>query len=186
MANLFNPQNIQDKLKNPMKKLFSSQASVETKQIMLYATGLIIIPLLSNNQLITGAFVNTILILAALNYSLKKTFFLSFIPSTTIFLTGFFFGGVTAAIALMLPFIWAGNFLLMLATKKLFIEKKKNYFISATGGALAKTALLFCSATMLASFSLIPIVFVSTFGIMQLATAESGAMIAFILKKAKR
>jgi hypothetical protein len=175
-----------DSIAKNMQNFFSIRISIENKQIIAYATGLILIPLLLQNQIIVGTFVNAILIMTALNCPLKKTFFLSFIPSIVAFSTGLLFGGLTPAILLMLPFIWTGNFLLMVATKKLFIEKKKNYFISVTGAALAKTALLFCSATMLASFSLIPIVFVSMFGIMQLATAESGAMIAFILKKAKR
>jgi hypothetical protein len=124
--------------------------------------------------------------MAALNYSLKKTFFLSFIPSIVVFATGLFFGGLTPAILLMLPFIWTGNFVLMLAINKIFIEKNGNYFVSTITGALAKTTILFASASILFSLSVIPAAFVSAFGITQLITAGSGAMAVFVLKKTKK
>ncbi|MFA5357897.1 MAG: hypothetical protein WC308_03150 [archaeon] len=112
-----------------VQDFLSAGISFENKQIIAYATGLILIPLLLQNQIITGTFVNALLIMAALNYSLKKTFFLSFIPSIVVFSTGLFFGELTTAILLILPFIWAGNLFIMVVSKKVFCRKNNRFFI---------------------------------------------------------
>lgn len=172
-------------LKNDLKNIFPVKPALETQQILVYAAGLILIPLVFHDQLITGTLVNAILIVTSINYSLKKIFWLSFIPSIVVFSTGLLFGGLTSAILLMLPIIWAGNTALMLLVKKLFAKKKENYFLSVSIAAAIKAVLLLASASILFSLSLVPAAFLTIFGITQFVTAESGAVLVWISRMKK-
>ena len=154
----------------------------ETLYLAGYATLLALAPIVLSHQLLAGIVVNALLIRACLHHPLKSTFFLAFLPSRAVLATGFLFGGLTSYILLMAPFIWIGNLAIMALTRKLFVQRKKNYFLSTFAASAAKTALLFCSALALYSFSLVPFALLSAFGLMQLATAEGGAIIVWFMR----
>jgi len=162
---------------------FSEKYVQENKNIFLAALVLFILPLLPLNQFIVGTIVNAILIKSAISMNSKKVFLLSVLPSLAVFLGGVLFANVTLEIALMLPFIWAGNFVLMLLTRKLFVSDKKSYFVSTLISSIGKTLILFFAAFVLLYFGLVPAVFLTMFGVMQFVTAQSGAVLVYLVQK---
>ena len=157
--------------------------STEYKIIFTYALALFIIPLLSPNQIIVGTAVNALLIKSSITIRTRKVFLLALIPSIAVMGGGILFGGLTSSMLIMIPFIWVANLVLMLLMKKLFVQKNKEYFFSAVISATTKTILLFSVTFGLLAFSLVPAVFLTAFGVLQLITALSGATLVAILKK---
>ena len=134
-------------------------------------------------QILVGMLVNAFLVVASLNLDAKKVMGLALLPSLGAIARGVLFGPFTFALVFMVPFIWAGNIVLILAMKYLFGERKVNYFLSLGAGALVKTGLLFGAAYALLQFSLVPALFLEAMGILQLITALGGGIIAFSVWK---
>ena len=151
----------------------------ETKELTLYALALFTLPLFPLNQLIVGTLINAMLIKSAITYKTKKVFLLSLIPSTAVIAGGVLFANLTPQILLMLPFIWLGNFALMFLMRRIHSEKKKDYALFALLSSSVKTMLLFSFAFVFYSQALVPIVFLTMFGLLQFVTAMSGAIVVF-------
>jgi len=139
--------------------------------------------LVGHPQILVGVLVNAFLVVASLNLDAKKVMGLALLPSLGAIARGMLFGPFTFALVFMVPFIWMGNIVLVLAMKYLFGEKKVNYFLSLGAGALLKAGLLFSSAYLLLQFSLVPALFLEAMGIVQLLTALGGGIVAFALWK---
>lgn len=157
--------------------------SRENKELLLFALIIFTAPLIVTNQLIVGTIVNALLIKSAVDYKSKKVFFLSLIPSVAVILGGILFANLTPQVLFVLPFIWLGNFSLMFLMRKIFVEKKVHFFISSIISASVKTVLLFSFTFVLFSSALVPVLFLTTFGLNQFFTAMSGALIIFVSKK---
>jgi hypothetical protein len=140
--------------------------------------------MLGHPQLLVGIVVNAFLVLAALNMDSKKIIPLALIPSMGVIARGAVFGPFTFSLVYMVPFIWAGNMVLIFAMKYLFVGKGTNYLVSLGAGSLVKAGLLFSAAYALLQFSLVPALFLEAMGIVQLATAVAGGILAFVLWKA--
>jgi hypothetical protein len=140
--------------------------------------------LLGHPQLLVGIVVNAFLVLAALNMDSKKVVGLALIPSMGAIARGALFGPFTVSLVYMVPFIWAGNMVLIFAMKCLVAGKKMNYFAALGAGSLAKAGLLFGAAYVLLQFSLVPALFLEAMGTIQLVTAVAGGILAFVLWKA--
>lgn len=140
--------------------------------------------LLGHPQLLVGIVVNAFLVLAALNMDSKKVIPLALIPSMGVIARGAIFGPFTFALVYMVPFIWAGNMVLIFAMKYLFVGKKTDYLVSLGAGSLVKAGLLFGAAYVLLQFSLVPALFLEAMGTVQLVTAVAGGILAFVLWKA--
>ncbi len=134
-------------------------------------------------QLLVGTLVNAFFVLASLSMGAKKVLSLAVLPSLGAIARGVLFGPFTFALVFMAPFIWAGNMLLMLILKWLFAERKMNYFVSLGIGALAKAGVLFCFAFLLLQLGLVPALFLTAMGLVQLGTAIAGGLLAFALWK---
>ena len=141
---------------------------------------------LGHPQLLVGVLVNAFLVIASLNLDAKKVMGIALFPSLGVIARGVLFGPFTFALVFMVPFIWMGNLVLILAMKYLFGEKKMDYFISLGAGALLKTGLLFCAAYALLQFSLVPALFLEAMGVIQLITAVGGGILAFAIWKVWR
>ncbi|MBN2477670.1 hypothetical protein JXB01_00085 [Candidatus Micrarchaeota archaeon] len=165
------------------ERIFTNKEVYENLQFFVFAlVGFTIPLLLEGPQLLTGAVVNLTLVLASLNITgFKRILPLVMLPSIAAFLRGFLFGPATVFLLYMIPFIWIGNFLLVLAFKHFFIKKKMNYVLTLGAGALIKSAFLFASAYVLVSFSVLPLMFLTAMGLIQLYTAVIGGLIAFPL-----
>ncbi len=135
-------------------------------------------------QQVVGTLVNAFLIITALNLGARQALSLSLLPSIGALSRGILFGPFTPALAIMVPFIWAGNFILILAIKMLFVERRASYALAVIAGSFAKAGLLFASAFALLQFGLVPALFLSAMGVVQLFTALAGGVLAFLTVKA--
>ena len=157
----------------------------EYLKLSSYGALLFLIPIFLSHQFIVGTIVNALIIHATFNHSLKKVALLCLLPSVAVASTGLLFGTLTSFLTIMLPFIWVSNFIIAHVSKKMFLEQNKNYFLSTTLASVAKTIFLFISVIILFALGLVPILFLSAFGIFQLVSAESGALIVGFLKLRK-
>ena len=169
------------------RNLFFSKNKEKEELIRFSSYGimLFLIPIFLSHQFLVGVIVNALLIKTAFDHSLKKVAILCLIPSLAVVASGFIFGNLTSYLIYVLPFIWISNFIIAYVSKKLFIEQKKNYFFSTSMATIAKTVFLFLCIAGLFLLGLVPALFLSAFGIMQLVTAESGALIVGFLKLRK-
>ena len=165
--------------------LSKNKTTDEYIRLGVYATLLLIVPIFLGHQLFVGIIVNALLIISALEHSIKKMAILCLLPSLAVISTSFLFGGLTPVLLLMLPFIWIGNFIIVVLSKRLFLSKGKNYFLSTTMATIAKTIFLFISVVILFTLGLVPTLFLTAFGIMQLITAQSASIIIGFIKLRK-
>jgi len=142
--------------------------------------------LLGHEQLFVGAAVNCALVLAALNLKGARLLPVIILPSIGAYLAGLLFGAASSALLCMIPFIWAGNALLVVCIKHFVLGKKANRLAALGIGAAAKAALLFVSSLALLSFGMVPAAFLAAMGVFQLATALLGGTAALMLHETKK
>ena len=166
--------------KNINSNLFKSNFVEKNFSLLVNITILLLIPFLLHEQFLTGILVNAILIKSALDFKEKKVYLIAFMPSIAVFASGFMLGTLNGALLSMLPFIFAGNLVLMFGVRKLFVEKKLNYWLASTISVSVKVLLLGASAFILFSFGqLVPLAFLTIFGLNQLITGICGAGLFF-------
>lgn len=140
---------------------------------------------IGNPQIVVGTVVNFFLISSALKIKDYRILPLVVAPSLGVLTRGMLFGPFTVFLIYMIPFIWIGNYILVLTFRKLKLSKKLNYWPTAIVGALLKSGFLFLSAFILFKLGVIPLIFLTTMGAVQFATAISGAFVAFGYEKVK-
>ena len=116
------------------------------------------------------------------NYYLRKII----APSLGVLSRGLIFGGFTIFLVYMIPFIWIGNAVLVYTFKWLKLRLKMNYFLTLAIGAGVKSGFLFLSALLLYKLGLVPVVFLTAMGVMQLITAVSGGIAAYGFQAVKK
>lgn len=83
----------------------------------------------------------------------------------------------------MIPAIWFGNFALIYLFKKLLLEKKLNYFMTAIISITIKVGIIFLGFNILNLFGVFPEKLVqnlqNAMGLTQIITAIIGAFIAY-------
>jgi hypothetical protein len=159
----------------------------EYVEMILYAMVAFSLPfILGHEQLLVGSVVNCALVLAALNLRGARLLPVILLPSIGALLAGMIFGPQSTSLLYMLPFIWIGNTMLVFAVKELALSRKKNRLAALSAGAFAKSAFLFVSALVLLSFGLVPMQFITAFGVFQLATALCGGAAALGVQEVKR
>lgn len=146
--------------------------------------------LATNSQFVVGAIVNTCLIIAGINAKgLKKMLCVVFLPSISALLSGCVIHISAIYTVYMIPFIWVGNFLLLILFKYLFVHKNINYIITSVCAILAKCAVIFAGYNIFVYANVIPQnskvaqVLFASMGINQIITAVLGSIIAFGLIK---
>ena len=160
--------------------------SKEVFELIMYCVVAFFIPLFSSSQLITGTVVNFLLIVGALNIRKYKLIPIIIMPSLGVLFFGLLFWEFTMFLVYMIPFIWLGNLLLILAFKFFNLTKRFSYFSTLFIGASVKASLLFFSALVLFKFGVIPVMFLTAMGIMQFYTALLGGSLAFIYQTLKK
>jgi hypothetical protein len=166
---------------------YSLSRAQEHAEMLVYATISFSLPfLLGHEQLFVGSVVNCALVLGALNLSGARLLPVIVLPSIGAYLAGLIFGAASSALLCMIPFIWLGNAVLVLAIKYFVLDKRTNRVAALGIGAFAKAAFLFLSAAALLSFGMVPAAFLTAMGIFQLATALAGGAAALVLQEGKR
>jgi len=140
--------------------------------IVAFAVPLVV----SGPQWLTGTIVNCLLILAAARLSGPATGLTIILPSIGAVGHGMLFGPFTPFLVFFLPFIWAGNWLLVACFRffRPYVFAPINVLVSAG----AKAALLYGAALLLVRFGWVPALFLTSMGMVQLFTAIAGGLLA--------
>jgi len=159
--------------------------SVSVNREILFIIMAFVIPFtLSSPQWLTGTIVNALLIVASYRMSFKKLIPVIVLPSLGTFAHGAVFGPLTIFLAYFIPFIWISNFLLI-KTFSIKQVRRWSYPYRLILAAFVKTIFLFTVAVVMVQLKLVPPVFLSAMGILQLATALSGGLAAYLILKSK-
>ncbi len=161
-------------------------AGYEAIEIVWYSIIGFFLPLmLAHPQWLVGTIVNAMLINAAITVRGYKLLPIILLPSLGVLSAGLILGKFTIFLLYMIPFIWIGNSILVFAFKLFNIGKSWKYAPTLAVGAAAKALFLFSSAFVLFKLGLVPAVFLTAMGIMQLVTVLSGGALAFVVEKLK-
>jgi len=134
--------------------------------------------LLSHQQLIVGTVVNSLLFFTAANIEKKYHLPVAIFPSVVAVFQGLLFGKFTIFLIYFLPFIWLGNYLLMVIYQKI-----KHSFFKIPVAAFLKFLFLFLIANFYVNFKIVPKMFLTAMGIFQLYTALLGGFLFLIINK---
>lgn len=155
--------------------------NIETLVLSLAA---FMIPLfLGHQQLLVGSVVNAFLITAGMHLKGYRILPIILLPSIGALSAGLLFGPLSKFLLFMIPFIWISNSLLVFTFRFFRKEKNKNYWITLLIGTILKSGLLFSAAFILYSFNIVPVIFLTAMGILQIYTALIGGVIAFGYEK---
>lgn len=143
---------------------------------ILAALSFIVPFLLSQSQIPTGVFVNALLFLAVLFLPASTRLPLIIFPSLATLTRGLVFGGFTPFLLTFIPIIWLGNWLLTVVFD--YARIKLGMIPAGILGALIKSIVLFAAASVFVQYKLVPKLFLTTMGNVQLVTALVGFMVA--------
>lgn len=147
--------------------------------------------IVNNSQLIIGSIVNTVLVVSALNLKgWSKIIPIVTMPSISTILSGYVFKSASVYMVYMIPAIWIGNFMLIVAFKYIMLSNKKNYFLASLVGVICKVAVIFGFFIVLKAFNVFPEKLVSNLqnamSIIQLITATIGCIIGYGIYKIEK
>lgn len=142
----------------------------------------------TKSQLIIGSIVNTSLIVAAMNLKgWAKILGVITMPSVATILGGYVFKTASVFMVYMIPAIWIGNFAIVYIYKAIFVQKKKNYFLTGILGIVVKVAIIFGIFNVLKLIGIFPpklvVALQTAMGTTQAITATVGMIIAFAIYK---
>lgn len=151
-------------------------------EFFVYWTTAFVIPfLIGYPQLLVWSIVNAMLVLAALNLKNIKLLPIIMLPSIAVLMRWVIFGPYTIFLLYLIPFIWIGNWLLVMAMKLRF-NKLLNLLIWIT----AKTFFIIVAIIILYKLNIVPEVLIKPMWMMQLYTVIlwwSSALIIQYFKK---
>jgi len=156
-------------------------------EMIVYSAVCFFIPLLMGHpQIFVGIAVNAMLITGALNIKGYRLLPVIMLPSLGVLSRGILFGPLSKFLIYFIPFIWIGNSILVFSFKHFKLAKKFNYAITLLIGALLKSGFLFLSALLLYKLSIVPVVFLTAMGLIQLTTALGGGAAAYGIHRVKK
>ncbi len=151
--------------------------SIEKLLTLIFAALSFIVPfLLSQAQIPTGIFVNALLYLAVFFLPASTRLPIIIFPSLATLMRGMVFGGLTPFLLAMVPLIWVGNWLLTVVFDKL--RTKIGVMPAGVLAALVKVGVLFGSAVLFVHLEILPKLFLTVMGNVQLITALCGFVVA--------
>jgi len=149
-------------------------------EMVIFSLAGFFIPLfLGHPQILVGTIVNAALILAAIHLKGYRSLPVIIMPSLGVLCRGLIFGPFTPYLIYMIPFIWFGNFLLVFSFKNF----KLNYWLKLSIGIFLKVGFLFTMALIFYKLGLLPVIFLTAMGILQVTTALLGGIAAFSYEK---
>ncbi len=139
------------------------------------------IPLiLRHPQLLVGVMVNFALMITAVNVrGWKKVIPLIMLPSIAATVGGFLFGSFTIYLVFLIPVIWIGNATLVFVIKYLYGVKQFPYLMVVPIASVLKMMILYSVTFILVFIGVLPNMFLTVMGVMQLTTAVVGGFIVF-------
>ena len=176
-------ENIRD-ISNLKLGIYQSKAR-DIAEFGFYSTLAFFVPIFFlHSQLFTGILVNSMLVCSALYIKgWKKIIPLLVLPSVGALSKGFLFGPLTVYLFYMMPFIWVGNAIFVFSIKTIYLKEKKNFLLATIYGSVFKSVFLFSCAFLLYSFGIVPVMFLTVFGLMQFTTAFGAGIIIWPINK---
>jgi len=166
--------------------IFNLTAIEENVHLALYSFAAFLVPfMLGHPQILVGCIVNCALILGATYLKGHKLIPVILLPSIGVLTAGIMFGTFTPFLLIMVPFIWIGNAVYAYGYKALH-SKTKSYLLSVGVSSIVKAGLLFSAAFALVSMNLLPAMFLTAMGWLQLTTALIGGVSAIIFIKSRQ
>jgi hypothetical protein len=144
----------------------------------IYALALGVPLFFASPQIVTGTIVNGLLFLAAKRFSRNERIVMSILSSLGALMHGVLFGPQTMFLLYFLPCIWIGNYLLMHICSHL---RTTSYGLRVVISSSVKFLFLFLFAQLFFHLKIVPLLFVSTMGYIQLITALAGGFLSAIL-----
>ena len=139
------------------------------------------IPLiLRHPQLLVGIMVNFALIIAAVNVrGWNKVLPLIVLPSIAATVGGFLFGSFTIYLMYLIPVIWVGNATLVFVMKYLYAVRQLSYLMVVPIASVLKMMILYSVTFILVFIGVLPNMFLTVMGLMQMTTALVGGFIVY-------
>lgn len=136
--------------------------------------------LISGPQLLTGSLVNSLLFLSAVNLPRKNLGLIAIAPSIGALLNGLIFGRYTPFLVYFLPFIWISNLILMRTYLSL---NNRHFVLKIAFPAILKALFLFLVAFIFFKAGIVPKIFLTAMGVVQLLTAIVGGLLFLLASK---
>lgn len=147
--------------------------------IGLYASAFLIPAIFSAPQLITGTLVNALLLIASMRLSKKEILPVFVLPSLGALTHGILFGSQTMFLYYFLPFIWLSNY------TYIFVYSGQNTVLRIFLSSFAKYFVLVIAVKIYFTNGIVPAIFVSSMGVIQLITAICGGFIAYAYERSR-
>lgn len=168
------------------ESLYSLTALEENIHFIIYMFSCFLVPfLMSHPQIIVGVVVNAALILGATYLRGHRMLPLILLPSIGVLAAGLIFGPFTPLLLYMIPFIWIGNAAYAYSYRYL-AQRKANNIISIIVPSVLKASMLFISALVLVKLSVLPALFLTSMGLIQLVTALIGGTAALVVVEIRK
>ena len=135
--------------------------------------------LLSHQQIVVGTIVNLMLLSGAVNLKKSQLILLAVFPSVLAVFQGLLFGKFTVFLLYFLPFIWISNLVYMSIFKKTEGNPVYRLLMSSFG----KTTILFLIAVLFTNINLVPKIFLTSMGMLQLVTSLLGGGVFLLFNK---
>jgi len=132
---------------------------------------------LSGPQILVGTLVNSILFYTAKKLDQKFLWAVAALPSLGALIHGVLFANFTPFLLYFLPFIWLGNMVLI----KTFRSINGVLPVKVVVSAIFKTLILYLSALLYFNMSIVPQLFLTSMGMIQLITALFGGALAILV-----
>jgi len=153
------------------KNIYDFSTAKENINLIINSVIAFFVPfLIGHPQLVVGIIVNFMLIRSAYYNSLKKTLPVIVLPSFAVLFRGMIFGNLTSQLIYLIPFIIAGNFILVFISKQ-FFKNKKSILLNSGLGIITKTAVIFAGTVLVYAIGFVPIFFLQTMASLQIVTA---------------
>ena len=166
---------------------YNYSAVYENIEMIAYSVLSFFIPfLLGHPQYLVGIIVNACLIAGALNLRGYKLLPVILLPSLGVLTAGLIFGPLSIFLVYFIPFIWLGNAILVFSFKYFKLQKQKNYLLTLIIGTALKSGFLFLSAVVLYALGVVPVMFLTAMGLIQVVTALGGGAAAYGLHYTKK
>jgi len=161
--------------------LIHKRIRLELLQYAMLNLALFFVPfLLGHPQLLVGSLVNAMLIYIAVNFKGYRLVPAIFLPALAVLSQGLIFGSLTKYLAILVPFIWAGNFILIISVR-FFLLRKRSQLISFAFSSFLKALFLFAVTALFVLLFDFPRIFLLAMGPVQLLTALAGSGINLVV-----
>lgn len=157
------------------------------QMVVLSMIGFFLPFVLGHPQVLVGVIVNAMLIVGATYLKGHKLLPLILLPSIGVLTAGVLFGTYTVFLLYLIPFIWIGNALYVYVYKHVNIKKHglKNNLLGIGTASILKAGFLFGATFLLVQFAIVPSIFLTAMGVLQLTTALIGGVVAVGIVKTR-